>query len=96
MAVYNGQDTLFWQDVWIGDKPLLKMALHEIPTSDWFTKVHNYWIRGRGWNWEALNGALPPCIERPCCSPRKVGYGKFGCDVLESNPKWSIFGTLSL
>ena len=41
--IFNGKDTLFWRDKWLGDLPLL----------------NDYWMPEVGWRWSSLRGMLP-------------------------------------
>ena len=48
MMVCNGQDTLFWRYVWVGDKPLIGLALEHLPLADSFKMVQAYWDPKQG------------------------------------------------
>ena len=48
MTVCNGQDTLFWRKVWVGDKPLISLALENLPLADSFKMVQAYWDPRQG------------------------------------------------
>ena len=41
--IFNGKDTLFWRDKWLGDLPLL----------------NDYWMPQVGWRWSSLRRMLP-------------------------------------
>ena len=61
--IYNGLDTLFWRDTWLGDTPLLNVALRTISLVDSYKTVHEYWTPSEGWRWNLITGLLPPHIE---------------------------------
>ena len=48
--VYNGEDTLFWRDTWLGEGPLINMALHPLPLDESFKTVKDYWTSNSNWN----------------------------------------------
>lgn len=39
---------------------MISMDIHPIEKQK---KVHDYWIDGQGWNWEALNGISPDFLK---------------------------------
>ena len=60
--VYNGAETFFWREVWLGDIPLKELALAEINLVDSYKTVREYWCCMEGWWWSDLEGLLPPQI----------------------------------
>ena len=60
--VSNGKDTLFWRDSWLGDIPLLDIALKDLTLEESYTMVWHYWNEPNGWNLDSLYGKLPPHI----------------------------------
>ncbi|XP_073046080.1 uncharacterized protein [Primulina eburnea] len=59
----NGTSTYFWTDKWIEKSPLYTFLLKSIDQADIQKKVHDYWIKGEGWDWGALSGLLPIDVE---------------------------------
>ena len=41
--IYNGRETLFWRDTWLGNTPLISVALREISMVGSFKGVSDYW-----------------------------------------------------
>ncbi|XP_019200030.1 PREDICTED: uncharacterized protein LOC109193611 [Ipomoea nil] len=60
--VRNGKGTLFWQDIWIGDRSLRDVASPQIPDSISQLKVSDYWSNIDGWKWDDFEDFLPSAI----------------------------------
>ncbi|KAJ8447149.1 hypothetical protein Cgig2_022878 [Carnegiea gigantea] len=59
-AVADGQNTMFWSQLWVSSQPSKDLALQPIPSNKHSTKVADYWDEDRGWRWEELSDYLPP------------------------------------
>ena len=59
MAVGNGKNTFFWRDKRLGNKPIMELAVKEIPMNLSYCMVHEYWEKERNWKWELINEFLP-------------------------------------
>ena len=60
--VYNGVETFFWREVWLGGVPLIELALVEINLVDSYKIVREYWCCMEGWRRSDLEGLLLPQI----------------------------------
>ena len=45
---YNGKYTMFWRDKWLEDRPLLDDTLWDIPESESYKTIQDYWEVARG------------------------------------------------
>ena len=91
--VYNGKDTLFWRDRWVGNSPLLNTAISNPSLPDSYRCVEDYWKPGLGWMWNSLHGFLPSHTLRRLSTMliRSDDEGKDSmCWGLTSNGKFSI------
>lgn len=57
--VRNGNTTRFWMDTWIGDKPLFEVMQNPVSLPELYAAVSEYWVEGRGWNWNMLHNLIP-------------------------------------
>ncbi|WCJ36333.1 Polynucleotidyl transferase ribonuclease H-like superfamily protein [Euphorbia peplus] len=58
----DGATTNFWSDKWCGFRPLNQVCFSPIPSNWVHLRVCDFWIEGRGWNWEGLNSLLPTAV----------------------------------
>lgn len=91
--IFNGHDTFFWRDVWLMSEPLLGFKLIDIELVDSYRKVSDYWERGVGWDWDALELLLPDNVSRKLeafllCEDEDMKDGV--CWGLEPNGDFSI------
>ncbi|XP_019186483.1 PREDICTED: uncharacterized protein LOC109181186 [Ipomoea nil] len=56
--VHNGRNTLFWLDIWIGDRPLRELATYQISELASQLTVADYWSEPDGWKWDILENCL--------------------------------------
>ena len=40
--VLNGNETVFWRENWLGDRPLLNLTLKELRSKDSYKMVRDY------------------------------------------------------
>lgn len=50
----NGKSTLFWKDKWLIEVPMQNVLIKDITIEEETRKFTAYWMRGVGWNWQAL------------------------------------------
>ncbi|XP_073051702.1 uncharacterized protein [Primulina eburnea] len=81
----NGTSTYFWTDKWIENAPLCTFLLKSIDQADIQKTVHNYWIKGEGWDWGALSGLLPTDVKNTLAA-----YILSEDQAIEDNRCWGI------
>lgn len=54
-VIGDGKSIRFWQDKWLIDEPLCKVALLDIPNGFENLRVVDYWKNGTGWTIEAID-----------------------------------------
>lgn len=58
-AVGNGRTTLFWDDKWVTNVPLLDLAVKEAPIEVLASTVEEMWDKTGDWKWEKFSEYLP-------------------------------------
>ncbi|KAL2941204.1 hypothetical protein RDABS01_029554, partial [Bienertia sinuspersici] len=58
-AVGNGKSTLFWDHKWATNKPLIDLAVKEVPQHCLGAIVEEMWCNTNGWKWDEFVKYLP-------------------------------------
>ncbi|XP_019189019.1 PREDICTED: uncharacterized protein LOC109183394 [Ipomoea nil] len=59
-VVANGRNTSFWEDHWIGEKPLKNFLIGPLNRNAGNTKIVDVWDERGYWNWNAIDIGLHP------------------------------------
>ena len=60
--ILNGKDTLFLRDIWVGDLPLIDLALKDLRLANSLKTVSHYWNDATDWKMDVLDGMFSPHI----------------------------------
>ena len=52
--ILNGKNTLFWRDIWVGDLPLIDLALKDLRLVNSFKIISHFWNDATGWKMSML------------------------------------------
>lgn len=55
----SGRSIFFWRDRWLYEVPLSQIATKELTEYDMKRRAIDYWIAGKGWDWDTLKDLLP-------------------------------------
>ncbi|WCJ40232.1 hypothetical protein M5689_021163 [Euphorbia peplus] len=58
-VIYNGRNSKFWLDVWVGDTSLISISIAMVPASMRSRSVASYWRKEGGWNWAEFSHLIP-------------------------------------
>lgn len=58
-GVLNGESTLFWTDLWLGNTRLIECISLPLPSHQLSLSVRAYWEDGIGWRWHLFAEFLP-------------------------------------
>lgn len=56
--VKNSRRVFFWQDIWLGSRPLSESLSGELEESLKAKKMSDYWVQGSDWKWDELQSLL--------------------------------------
>lgn len=56
--VQDGRRVRFWEDNWLNDRPLSEGNELTLQATEVGAAVRDYWVEGRGWNWEVVGDKL--------------------------------------
>ena len=48
MSIWNGKNSFFWREKWLGSRPLIEVVVREVPMIMSYCMVNDYWDKGNG------------------------------------------------